>query len=100
MNTKIILTCKSIWYYSSFDEDAFFEWIKKISSIVKYDGRLDELYLYLDSNVISDANLRELLALFYRYKVNMKQLAIFLNNDNKFWFFDNKKGYWHKRVFN
>lgn len=49
---------------------------------------------------IIDDDLRELLALFYRYKIkNMQQLQIFLNNDNKTWFYENKKTFWHKKVF-
>ena len=99
MNTKIKLICKSVWYYSSKDEDAFFEWINKISVIEKYDGRLDELYLYINNKKISDQDLEELLALFYRYKIDMKQLAVFLNKKNKDWFFDNRQAYWHKKVF-
>jgi len=43
--------------------------------------------------------MRELLALFYRYKIDMKQLQIFLNKNNKQWFQDNTKAYWHRRVF-
>ena len=46
-----------------------------------------------------DQDLREILALFYRYKIDMKQLVVFLNNKNKMWFFDPPKGYWHRRVF-
>ncbi len=49
--------------------------------------------------MIPDEDLRELIALFYRYKVDMKQLEIFLNNDNQAWFYEGKKAYWHKRVF-
>lgn len=99
INKNTLLICKSIWYYTSTDEDLFFTWLKKIKCIKKIDGRLDELYLHISSHKISDNNLVELIALFYRYKVDMKQLQIFLNNKNKAWFFDNKRAYWHRRVF-
>lgn len=99
MTKKIVLICKSVGYYSYKDEDAFFEWIKKIPAIESFDGRLDELYLYIKSKRISSENLRELLGLFYRYKVDMKQLAQFLNTSNQEWFYDNKKAFWHKKVF-
>ena len=99
MKNPIVLTCKSVWYYSRLDEDCFFEWIEKIPSIIKYDGKRDELYLYFSNNKINDNDLRELLAIFYRYKVDMKQLTIFLNNSNRSWFFEGYKGYWHYRVF-
>ena len=99
MNKNIVLMCKSVWFYSTTDEDLFFEWIKRIPSIVKYDGKGDELYLYFTSNTINDDDLRELLALFYRYKIDMKQLSVFLNEENKEWFFERSQSYWHKKVF-
>jgi len=100
MRKKNILICKAVKYHSLCDEDAFFEWIKKIPSIVRYDGALDELYLYMKGKNISNRDLRELIALFYRYKVEMSQLQIFMNKRNQKWFHDGKiKGYWHARVF-
>lgn len=99
MDHTIFLTCKSVWYYSAYDEDAFFEWIKKIPSIVAFTGKHDELYLYFESKTINEYDLQELLALFYRYKVNMKQLQLFLNESNKEWFQDDNGTFWHKRVF-
>jgi hypothetical protein len=100
MNNHITVTCKSVWYYSALDEERFFEWIKKIPSIKKYDGKHDELYLHFESNNIADDDLRELLALFYRYKIkNMHQLKLFLNDHNRAWFHGNEKAFWHKKVF-
>jgi hypothetical protein len=99
MDKQIILICKSVWYYSRLDEDIFFEWISRIKCILKFDGIRDELYLYIKNKRLNNENLRDLLALFYRYKIDMKQLKIFLNKNNKEWFFDNKKAYWHRRVF-
>lgn len=95
----IILVCTGVRYGSPLDEDMFFEWISKIPIITKFDGETIYLYLYIKSQKISRANLRELIALFYRYKVDMKQLAIFLNSSNKSWFYDNKTAYWHKEIF-
>jgi hypothetical protein len=100
MNSKnIVLTCTSVRYYSRKDEDAFFEWIKKIDCIEDIGGAGKELYLYIATNDLHEYDLRELLALFYRYKIDMKQLQIFLNKNNKIWFCDNKKAYWHRCVF-
>ncbi|HRN77974.1 MAG TPA: hypothetical protein PLU71_01940 [Candidatus Dependentiae bacterium] len=96
---KLVLTCKEIWYFSALDEMLFFVWIQKIPSIKKFDGIGDELYLYFETDVIPDADLMELLALFYRYKIDIKQLSRFLTEDNKKWFYDNKKAFWHKKVF-
>ncbi len=98
-NEHITLVGKSVWYYSSIDEDLFFEWIKRIPSIIEFRGISDELHLYIKSNIIPDDDLRELIALFYRYKISMKQLTIFLNQNNKEWFYGKPKGYWHKKTF-
>ena len=48
---------------------------------------------------ISDTCLRELLGLFFRYKVKMEQLAQFKNNKNTMWFRGNPCTFWHKKVF-
>ncbi len=86
MNNLPILICKRVKYYSINDEAAFFEWIHKIKSIMKYDGVRDELYLYIKSNVIDHADMRELFGLFRRYKINTKQLQVFTNEENKYLF--------------
>lgn len=57
------------------------------------------MYLHVKSTKISDICLRELLSLFYRYNIEMSQLSVFLNEKNKKWFFENKRAYWHKKVF-
>lgn len=93
------LTCKSVLFYSVGDELSFFKWIESIKFIRKFEGNGNNLYLSVKSKCPSDHCLRELLALFYRYKINMSQLSLFLNDKNKHWFFDNKEAYWHKKVF-
>jgi hypothetical protein len=94
-----ILICKSVKFYCRKDEDAFFEWIKKIDCIDKTSGLGKELYLYIAADDIHDHDLDDLIGLFYRYKINMQQLSRFLTDDNKKWFYDNKKAFWHKKVF-
>lgn len=96
---KNILICTSIIYYSRKDEDAFFEWIKKIDCIDDISGEGENLYLHIAADDIHDHDLRDLLALFYRYNVEMSQLVRFLTKTNKSWFYDNKTAFWHKKVF-
>lgn len=98
-NKNTVLVCLSVTYYSRKDEDAFFEWIKKVECIEGMSGAGKELYLHIVTDDLHDYDLRELLALLYRYKIDMKQMQMFLNKGNKAWFFDNKKAYWHRRVF-
>jgi len=85
-------------YYSPGDERAFFEWVQRIRCVVKVDGAGRTLRIHVRRRQISDACLRELLALFHRYGASMKQLAQFETPSNRHWFKDPIK-YWHKAVF-
>jgi len=98
-NKENILVCKAVRFYCNKDEDAFFEWIKKIDCIKELSGVGRELYLHICSDVIHEYDLRDLIGLFYRYKVDMKQLQRFLTDENKHWFYENKKAFWYKKVF-
>jgi hypothetical protein len=85
-------------YYSPGDERAFFEWVRRISCVHRVWGMGDELYLEVPRRRISNACLRELLALFRRYEVEMAQLAQFENRFNREWF-KNPSASWYKAVF-
>lgn len=98
MRNKLVLTCPQR-FFSQKDEDAFFNWIKQIPAIREYKGVYNQLDLFMKSKRISNRDLRELIALFYRYNIDMKQLKVFLNKENKNWFFENKIAFWHDRVF-
>jgi len=96
---EIILICSGVRFYCNKDEDAFFDWLNKITCISHTSAAGKELYLHIAAQKISDQDLDDLIGLFYRYKVEMSQLAQFLTGDNKTWFHDNKKAFWHKKVF-
>ena len=81
-------------FCSSTDEDLFFEWIEKIPSIIYFEGIGKNLLLYFKSKKVKFLDLRELLALFYRYKIDMKQLGKFLNKNNK-----NAFDPWNEEIF-
>ncbi|CAI2161873.1 5536_t:CDS:2 [Funneliformis geosporum] len=53
----------------------------KVYKLTELD--LTKELLLISCNEISEKDLRELLALFYRYKADMKQLAVFSNDKNK-----------------
>lgn len=93
------LICKSIKFCSYTDEYAFFKWIEAIDCIESFSQIHNELYLEVACLELRDDDLRELLALFYKYNIDMKQLGVFLSEDNKKWFSENTKTYWHKKVF-
>lgn len=97
---KVRLICRSVCYFSQDDENLFFEWLRRIPSMVEMEGWGDELHLFIKSNRIPGNDLRELIAIFYRYEIkDMTQLKVFLNKSNKNWFFDNPHAFWHERVF-
>lgn len=94
-----ILICKSVKFYCRKDEDAFFEWIKKIDCVDEISAVGRELYLHICADDIHDYDLRDLIGLFYRYKIDMKQLSRFLTDENRKWFYENKRAFWRKKVF-
>lgn len=97
-NGLVELQADSIWYYSEFDEDFFFKWLERIPCFEKCEGIGTILYIDIVEEKLDQDCLRELLALFYRYNVDMTQLKQF---DRKKWskWFRGKEAYWHERVF-
>lgn len=99
MNDFLLVTCKSMQFKSPLDKDLFFSWIKKNSAITNFKIENEKLYLSFSNIDISEEELLEILALLYRYNVDMKPLAIFLTPDNKEWFRNDKHAYWHRPIF-
>ena len=92
------LDCKRVMFYSPADEAAFFRFAESIKAVRRLEGVRDCIILHVASRV-SHASLRDLLALFERYRIpRMSQLAQFLSPSNTSWFADPKK-FWHKKVF-
>ena len=77
------LVCEELMFGSYNDADAFFEWIQKTDCIEKFEGANIYLYLYLKDRELTYDDIRELAALFSRYKIDMKQLAKFVNKENQ-----------------
>lgn len=92
------LVYKGVLFYSEGDELSFFEWISKIKGVSSWEGIGDEIHLYVPKSNISIKNLEELIALFYRYNIDMRQLEQFANDRNHQWFTD-RSTFWHDRVF-
>lgn len=76
-----ILICKRVKFYSSFDEDAFFEWVNKNKNISSCVGVRDTLEITI-SKQISEEDLYELFSLFRRYKIRTKPLEELINSEN------------------
>jgi len=93
-----VVICKAVEFYSAQDETNFFEWAKKLRCVKRVQGVHDEIWLHVRSRNISDRCLRELIALCFRYKVEMTQLQQFLRVSNKHWFGD-KEFWFHGSIF-
>ena len=89
------LVATSVTYFSEGDEAAFFDWLDRIGCVGTVWGAGHDLFIPLARP--SNLELRELLALFHRYNVDMRQLARFANDRRK-WFSD-PIAYWRAAVF-
>jgi hypothetical protein len=92
-----MLVVRGPTYYSQGDEKVFFDWLQSISCVEGVGGRLRDVHITLKSDP-GRYQLWELIALFYRYRMNMKPLAALKTNRNAAWF-DDSKMFWHARVF-
>jgi hypothetical protein len=88
------LDCSGVTFGSQLDERYLFEWAMQIPGALRWEQDT----LVMKSLNLSQASLRDLLALFFRYQMQMKQLAQFRNSRNEIWFAD-PRTYWHSRVF-
>jgi len=95
---KPTLDCKRVMFYSPADEAAFFRFAEGIKAVRRIEGVGNSVALHVVSR-ISHESLRDLIALFERYRIpRMSQLAQFLSLSNRTWFADPKK-FWHEKVF-
>ena len=88
------LDCSGVTFGSQLDERHLFEWAMQIPGVLRWEQDV----LVVKSSNISQASLRDLLALFSRYQIPMQQLAQFRNARNEVWFAAPQM-YWHKTVF-
>ena len=97
MTKKIIFN--QVSFMSQIDESLFFNWLDTIECITSVEGSGLDLVAEVDAEISSD-DLRELIALFFRYDVsNKQQLSKFLSPVIEESFYGNKDAYWHMDVF-
>jgi hypothetical protein len=87
------LDCSGIRFGSQLDEKHLFTWAAEIPGFLRWEQ--DTLVM---RSRLSEASLRDVLALFSRYGIPMAQLARFLNSKNERWF-TAPHMYWYKQVF-
>ncbi len=93
-----ILSIGPAVFYSDGDELALMHWISRIKCIREDSLVFDSRHIYLKRRP-SQSDLWEIIALFYRYNLPMRQLAQFENDANRNWFKDQRK-VWYKRIWN
>jgi hypothetical protein len=93
----IELSCHRVLFYAPGDEGAFFRWVNSIDGVQGVVGIGEEIRFRVP-RVVPDATLRELLAVFFRYQIDMTQLAQFVLPSNQSWFMA-PNTYWHNHVF-
>lgn len=96
--TLIELEAPGVRFYSQGDEQAFFEWLDKLPFVERYEGRGRILYISANLLAVDEDGLREILALFRRYDVGLRQLAAFDRDEFSDWF-RNEQAYWYKDIF-
>lgn len=89
----IYLDCSGVVFGSQLDEKHLFEWAMEIPGVLRWEH--DTLVVRTN---LSQASLRDLLALFSRYQIPMAQLVQFRTTRNESWFAAPHM-YWHTRVF-
>jgi hypothetical protein len=94
--SKLQITVRGPTFFSANDESAMFEWLHKIK-ILTVEGIGADLCFKLRRRP-TDGQLRDLLALFFRYGLNMRPLAALRTPANESWFADPAK-YWFAAVF-
>ena len=96
--TTVELQATGVRFFSQSDEAAFFGWLESLSFVEHVEGRGRTLYIKIRSPAVDEDGLRELLALFRRYGVDMAQLVAFDREEFADWF-RRSDAYWHREIF-
>ena len=98
MKNKVVLIARRVVFKSMTDEALFFEWLDRIPCVSRSEGKGRSLGIEVDSRSINEPALRDLLALFDRYRIDKKQLIAFDCKEFSKWFRD-ERSYWFASVF-
>jgi hypothetical protein len=84
-------------FFSGSDERAFFRWLSSIPSVDKVAGKGTAIEVRLSRKSITQRDLRELIAICERYRVNKRPLREFDRPAHR-WFRD-RRAYWYEEIF-
>jgi len=97
-STTIELEATGVRFFSQGDENAFFAWLDKLPFVERCEGRGRTLCILVNSAAVDEDGLREMLALFSRYGIGLRQLAFFDRKEFAGWF-RNEQAYWYNEIF-
>jgi hypothetical protein len=93
------LEVNGLRFFSTGDEDAFFDWLGRIRCVEAVRGEGEMLHVLFKAAAVSDPDLRELIALCHRYRLDSSPLKQFLSAENAGWFRDDPHAFWHTEIF-
>jgi len=96
---KLTINTSNQWYNSKLDEDAFFWWLGKIPCVIECKGESERLHIFVNQDKTDKQNLSELMALFYRWQINIEQLKVLLNKNNENWFTNREQNIFYNEIF-
>jgi hypothetical protein len=97
LDDPITLVASDIAYYSQLDEIAFFDWLNRLDCVKEYRGQAHDLVITL-KRPPTKSDLRDLIALFFRYRADLRQLAQLETKSNRQWL-RNPDAYWNRPMF-
>jgi len=71
----MIIKVRGPLFFSYLDEDAFFAWLKSISSVKDVTGSGRDIWIVLKRAHVAERDVRELRAVFRRYKAQFQTLG-------------------------
>lgn len=98
MANSIIIQVEEVMFCSQLDEAAFFEWLQKIRCVQSFEEKEHKLKLSIDRDAVDRLALLDLLAVFFRYNLDLKQLLIFEKPEFSEWL-RRKEAYWQQLMF-
>ncbi|WP_369040113.1 polymorphic toxin type 37 domain-containing protein [Stenotrophomonas maltophilia] len=97
-NSVLKLEVESLRFYSRLDEDAFFSRLSKTSGVVSVEGFLRMINVSVDPSAVDEDAMRELISLFQRYGIDMRQLRELETEEFSSWM-RNRSAYWFKSMY-
>jgi hypothetical protein len=85
-------------FYTQKDEDRFFQALKENKAIKKMEGAGVNLIVSLEMKKLSNDELKDFLALLYRYQIPLAPLYFLADRKRFSWLNDSKK-YWFDSLF-